>query len=215
MFGVEDDIFNDVLIEHQAEEAKEEDEDMDGVDDFVVDDDGGGYAEEFRNERDVIRYQEREGKKALKELRKEYNIQPANEQLSFPTHDIQEAFQPNSSPLKQNRQYLVFNDVGTVCAIESGTQFTMDVEFHDSSIRPFHFTDYNNYTLSSIGPSGVVFASQATAALTSLVYYRPFDNWANKSDWTFTLPKDESAQVVACTMSRVVVATNQDRKSVV
>ncbi|KAJ3260995.1 hypothetical protein HK103_006950 [Boothiomyces macroporosus] len=205
LFGVEDDIFNDVLIEHQAEE----DEDMDEVDDFVVDDDGGGYAEEFRNERDVIRYQEREGKKALKELRREYNIQPANEQLSFPTHDIQEAFQPNSSPLKQNRQYLVFNDVGTVCAIESGTQFTMDVEFHDSSIRPFHFTDYNNYTLSSIGPSGVVFASQATAALTSLVYYRPFDNWANKSDWTFTLPKDESAQVVACTMSRVVVATNQ------
>ncbi|KAJ3269393.1 hypothetical protein HDV01_001434 [Terramyces sp. JEL0728] len=213
LFGMEDEIFDDVLIDNQAVEdngTQEMDLDDDGVDDFVVDDDGGGYAEEFRTERDVLRYQEREGKKALKALRREYKMDPAVADAPvYPTHDIQEPFQPNSCPAKQNRQYLVFDGVGTVCAIESGTQFTMDVEFHDTSIRPFHFTDYNNYSLSSIGPSGVVFASQSTTTLNSLVYYRPFDNWANKNDWTFSLPKDETAQVVACTMSRVVVASNQ------
>lgn len=47
----------------------------------------------------------------------------------------------------------------------------MDVEFHDAAIRPFHFTDYNKFTLAALGSMGAAFASRSTASLASTIYY--------------------------------------------
>ena len=83
--------------------------------------------------------------------------------------------------------------IGSICAIESGQQYTMDVKFHDAASRPFHFTDYNKYTLAALGSVGAAFASNATSSSNSSVYYRPFDNWGSKNDWSVQLPDGENA----------------------
>lgn len=70
---------------------------------------------------------------------------------------------------------------------------TVDVTFHDSAQRPFHFTDHNQYSMASLGTVGAVFASEATTALPSVVHYRPIDSWASKNDWMLDLPSGESA----------------------
>jgi chromosome transmission fidelity protein 4 len=85
----------------------------------------------------------------------------------------------------------------------------MDVEFHDAAIRPFHFTDYNKFTLAALGSVGAAFASRSTASLASTIYYRPFDNWASKNDWSIQLPEGENALSIACNTDTVIVSTDQ------
>jgi chromosome transmission fidelity protein 4 len=71
-------------------------------------------------------------------------------------------------------------------------QFTINVEFHDATLRPFHFTDPLKYTFGSLGDSGIVLATESASTTPSTIYYRPFDAWAAKNDWTLQLNNDES-----------------------
>ena len=117
--------------------------------------------------------------------------------------DIQDAFQPGSTPVKNGRRYLgkspyhpfphlpshlphtlAFNMHGIIYTIDAQTHHNVNVEFHDRSIRPFHFTDHYNFTMGSLGNQGALFACEEVGGVESRVYYRPFDGWAGKGEWS-------------------------------
>jgi chromosome transmission fidelity protein 4 len=104
---------------------------------------------------------------------------------------------------------LAFNLIGTVCSINNTTHSTIDVVFHDSAQRPFHFTDDNQYLMGCLGTSGAVFASEATATLPSVIHYRPLDSWSSKNEWTIELPSGENAKALAINDYTVAVCTEK------
>ena len=107
---------------------------------------------------------------------------------------LQESFQPGSTPMQGNRRYLAFTDQGIIYTIDSHTHSNVSVEFHDRSQRPFHFQDHNNYDRACLAESGALFSSEATETNPSTVFFKPFDGWSSKSDWSIQLGQEESAK---------------------
>jgi chromosome transmission fidelity protein 4 len=99
--------------------------------------------------------------------------------------------------------------IGAVCSIDSGTHHTIDVTFHDQSIRPFHFTDHNQFKLACLDYHGAIFCSEATSILPSIISYHPVDTW-QKNDWTIELPLGESCEAVAMNNTCIIVATTMN-----
>nr|KAJ3421051.1 hypothetical protein HK105_004639 [Polyrhizophydium stewartii] len=123
--------------------------------------------------------------------------------------EIQPAFQPGSTPERGNKRYLTFNLVGQVSSISGGdATATINVDYHDKSMRPFHFADHYLYTMAALNESGAAFASAACSTTPSTVFFRPSDSWATKGQWTIQLGADESATAVALTRTAIVVATD-------
>ncbi|KAI8894986.1 hypothetical protein BC833DRAFT_623442 [Globomyces pollinis-pini] len=207
LFGDED--MNDLSAfdTEAVEEVGEEDQD------FVVDDDGGGYIEALDTDVGYQRYEDRNRRNLLQKMDREQLLfgekRPAQAVTVYQPQEGQAAFQPGSCAPKGNRHYLLFNLIGTVCSIESGIQHTVDIQFNDTSQRPFHFTDHNKYTLACLGQTGAVFASEGTATLPSSVLYRPYSNWASKNDWTIQLPDGEKVEALAITSRCIAVATDR------
>ncbi|TPX59126.1 hypothetical protein SpCBS45565_g07825 [Spizellomyces sp. 'palustris'] len=175
-------------------------------DDFVVDDDGAGYANPLDKPGQLKRYYEKGRAKVVADLEREYG---GRRQMDLSGLEVQEAFQPGATPLQADRKYLAFNMVGVIYTIDLHTHHNMNVEFHDRSIRPFHFTDYHNYSMACLGESGACFASEASSGNPSTLFYRPFDTWATKADWTMHFRETESVKAIAITSSGPVAATSQ------
>ena len=74
-----------------------------------------------------------------------------------------EPFQSACIPLNGTRQYLCHNMVGTICAIIGEDQNQMDVSFHDSAQRPFHFSCTEQYDMGALGSAGAIFACPSTS----------------------------------------------------
>lgn len=92
--------------------------------------------------------------------------------------------------------YTAFNTIGVITSVKHADHNTVSVDFHDKSSdfsRPFHFTDHLKYTLGYLGERGALFASKATYENPSTVFYRPFQTWSGKGDWTIQLPQSENA----------------------
>lgn len=123
--------------------------------------------------------------------------------------DIQECIQPGSTPMQGNRRYLAFTTLGIIYTIDNDTHSSVSVEFHDRSQRPFHFTDHNNFDRACLGESGALFANEATGSHPSTVFFKPFDSWSSKADWTVQLSEAESVKALAITGNGAVVATDQ------
>ena len=124
--------------------------------------------------------------------------------------EIQPSFQSGSSPQKNNRHYLCYNMVGTICSIASASedQFVVDVSFHDASLRPFHFTHHAKFHVATLGASGALFASSATTILPYSVHFRPIEAWGSKNEWTLSLPEGENVISVAVSNFCCAVATD-------
>ena len=108
--------------------------------------------------------------------------------------NIQENFQPGSTPSQGNRRYLAFTTLGIIYTIDNQTHSNVSVEFHDHSQRPFHFTDHSNYDRACLGESGALFANEASGTNPSTVFFKPFDSWSSKADWTAQLSPEESVK---------------------
>jgi chromosome transmission fidelity protein 4 len=205
-----DELFGDVrerrLVNGGRQQQHDEDlgidDDMSDIDDFVIDDDGAGYTEShITNGRP--QHPERSlngGTHLLQQL------------LAAP----QQPFQPGSTPYKESnasgtpldgeRRYLAFNMTGVIYTIFQGTHSVVNVEFHDKTRnRNFHFQDYFNYSMASLGKKGAVFAvesSKSTPAQAgdddedhqsnpSRIYYRPLGGLADNAEWSMRLPDGE------------------------
>ncbi|KAI9017336.1 WD40-repeat-containing domain protein [Gaertneriomyces semiglobifer] len=193
------------LERYNAELLADLDDDDEAPDDFVVDDDGAGYAAPLDRPGHLRRYQEEGRKRIGDELSRHYG----SRRYELGGLDVQSSFQPGATPMDGDRAYLAFNMVGVIYTIDAHTHHNVNVEFHDRSQRPVHFTDYHKYRLACLGESGACFASESTTGNPSTLYYKPFDTWATNADWTVTFGDSEGVKCLAATTKGPVVATDQ------
>ncbi|KAJ2866550.1 DNA polymerase alpha accessory factor Mcl1 [Coemansia aciculifera] len=199
------DLFDDTATANRASEdgmAEDEDEGdlldagdatADAMDDFVVDDDGAGYAE-----RQAPRW------------------------TAVAASEVQ-CFQPGSTPWIGSRRYLAFTMVGSVVSIaQDESHNTIEIEFYDKSVhRDFHFSDSFKFSMAALSESGCLFATTsrelandqslrgaADADEVSVVSYKGFASWSANSDWTFKLPLKENPRCIATSSHGAAVITS-------
>ncbi|EPQ25952.1 uncharacterized protein PFL1_06407 [Pseudozyma flocculosa PF-1] len=200
--GIDDDDDDDGGVDPGAPGANgraagpidEDDDDGDGLEDFVVDDDG--YAHYTR--RALVN-----GRGAGDEDHHGRSRRGRSAGGSKPTFiqgtKPQEPFQPTSTPMRAQRRYLSFNMVGMVTAVDQDTHQTISFESFDMAARRnFRFTDHHGYSMASLGPQGVLFACRQQGDSPSGVYFKPFESWNSLgSEWTLNLVGNEQVEVVA------------------
>ncbi|KAH9898801.1 WD40-repeat-containing domain protein [Xylariomycetidae sp. FL2044] len=162
-------------------------------DDFVVDDDGAGYAVNSNGKRvhdDVDVFGEPTTKRR--------NIEPA----------YHESFQPGSTPWRGNRKYLCLNLIGFVWTVDQDGHNTVTVEFYDHEFhRDFHFTDTFLYDKACLTENGTLFSCPPTDDSPATIFYRPHESWTHRTDWRTQLPKGEAVLAMSLSDSFVTVTT--------
>jgi chromosome transmission fidelity protein 4 len=170
---------------------------MGDEDDFVVDDDGAGYALGLNGN----------GK------RPNGDIAPyggAAKRLA-PTWEPQyhHSFQPGSTPWRGDRKYLCLNLIGFVWTVDQDTHYTVTVEFYDHEFyRDFHFTDTFLYDKACLNESGTLFSSKANDMNPATIFYRPHETWTTRVDWRTQLPKGEDVTAISLSESFITVTTS-------
>jgi chromosome transmission fidelity protein 4 len=164
-------------------------------DDFVVDDDGAGYALELNgNGKRPNGLQD--GGRASK--RSAYSWEP----------QYHGSFQPGSTPWRGNRKYLCLNLVGFVWTVDQDTHNTVTVEFYDNqNHRDFHFTDTFMYDKACLNDSGTLFSCASEKDIPATIFYRPHETWTTRADWRTQLPKGEEVTAISLSDSFVTVTT--------
>ncbi|KAJ2904974.1 putative minichromosome loss protein 1 protein [Zalerion maritima] len=171
------------------------DDPMDEDDDFVVDDDGAGYAAVSGRKRP------REG---------EDDLFGSNKRQHVLEPEYHEAFQPGSTPWRGNRKYLCLNLIGFVWTVDQDGHNTVTIEFYDNDMyRNFHFTDTFLYDKACLNEHGALFACPPRDADTpATIFYRPHETWIHRSDWRTQLPKGEAVVAMSLSESYVTVTTS-------
>lgn len=176
-----------------------EDEDMD---DFVIDDDGAGYAPPVNGH----------GKRTNGHLDPLESISKRRAQTSSFQPRIHEPFQPGGTPWRANRRLLCCSLVGYVSTVsQEGSHHTVDVKFYDEHThRNFHFTDIFLYDKAALNENGTLFSCQPREGNPAMIYYRPHETWTARTDWRTNLPAGESVTAIALSESYVVVTTSSN-----
>ncbi|KAI7901299.1 WD40-repeat-containing domain protein [Cokeromyces recurvatus] len=166
----DDDDDEEEAIEDQEEgdDVAMVDEEGEDIEDFVIDDDGAGYAETAEDaEKNKLKLQSR--------LNLE-NI-PNNKGLIQRLNKVESMFEPPPSfqpgetpyhkpepgkpfdPQQGERRYMAYNLIGAISTVFEDGHSVINVEFHDQSeYRNFHFTDVLNFSIGAISSVGAVFA---------------------------------------------------------
>ncbi|KAI0016641.1 WD40 repeat-like protein [Xylariomycetidae sp. FL0641] len=162
-------------------------------DDFVVDDDGAGYAVNGNGKR------MRGGVDVFGEpYAKRRSIEP----------EYHEAFQPGATPWRGNRKYLCLNLIGFVWTVDQDGHHTVTVEFYDHEFhRDFHFTDTFLYDKACLTENGTVFSCPPNEDAPATIFYRPHETWTHRTDWRTQLPKGEAVLAMSLSDSFVTVTT--------
>jgi chromosome transmission fidelity protein 4 len=172
---------------------------MDEEDDFVVDDDGAGYAMPINGNGK----REYDAGEALRG--------PVSKKLQQWSPRYHEPLQPGATPWRGKRRYMCLNLVGCVWAVDQDTHHTVTVDFYDRDLhRDFHFTDTFRYDKACLSEQGTLFSCPADAELgvPATIFYRPHETWTERQDWRTTLPKGEEATAISLGESFVTVITS-------
>lgn len=168
---------------------------MEDDDDFVVDDDGAGYALGLNAN----------GKRPNGAV-DAYAVSKRRTQAWEPQYH--EAFQPGSTPWRGNRKYLSLNLIGFVWTVDQDTHHTVTVEFYDHEFhRDFHFTDTFLYDKACLNDNGTLFSCPAHDDVPATIFYRPHETWTARADWRTQLPKGEDVTAISLSDSFVTVTT--------
>jgi chromosome transmission fidelity protein 4 len=173
-----------------------DDEDM--GDDFIVDDDNAGYAEE------VNQFGKRPGGGLN-------SLAPVAKRKTYGSWQpqIHESFQPGSTPWRGNRRYLCLNLTGFVWTVDQETHNTVTVEFYDREFhRDFHFTDAWLYDKACLNEHGTLFSCPPRDKEPAQLYYRPHETWTTRTDWRTQLPLGETITAIALSDSYIVATTS-------
>lgn len=169
---------------------------MGDEDDFVIDDDGAGYALGLNGN----------GKRPNGDIGQ---YAGASKRLA-PSWEPQyhESFQPGSTPWRGDRKYLCLNLIGFVWTVDQDTHYTVTVEFYDHEFfRDFHFTDTFLYDKACLNENGTLFSSKANDTNPATIFYRPHETWTTRSDWRTQLPKGEDVTAISLSESFITVTT--------
>ncbi|KAK2018763.1 WD40 repeat-like protein [Colletotrichum eremochloae] len=161
-------------------------------DDFVVDDDGAGYATGTKRPLDGGAGDDA-GRASKRRL-----LEPV----------FHEAFQPGSTPWRGNRKYLCLNLIGVVWTVDQDGHNTVTVEFYDHEFhRDFHFTDTFLYDKACLTEHGTLFSCPPLNDTPATLFYRPHETWTQRADWRTELPKGESVVAMSLSDSFITVTT--------
>lgn len=164
-------------------------------DDFVVDDDGAGYALNGRHKRPAED--------------DELFGAPASKRANLAWTQYHESFQPGSTPWRGNRKYLCLNLIGFVWTVDQDSHNTVTVEFYDHEFhRDFHFTDTFLYDKACLNEHGALFSSPPKDDAPAVIFYRPHETWTQRADWRTQLPKGEAVLAMSLSDSFVTVTTS-------
>jgi chromosome transmission fidelity protein 4 len=171
---------------------------MGDEDDFVVDDDGGGYALNTNGKRvngDIDPFAGPLTKRRTQAWEPEYH----------------ESFQPGATPWRGDRKYLCLNLIGFVWTVDQDTHNTVTVEFYDHEFhRDFHFTDTFLYDKACLNENGTLFACPVKGDVPATIFYRPHETWTTRADWRTQLPKGEDVTAISLSNSFVTVTTTKN-----
>ncbi|KAH0537162.1 hypothetical protein FGG08_006032 [Glutinoglossum americanum] len=185
----------DTLDDILGSDAMQDDED-----DFIVDDDGAGYAEGVNGH----------GKRSnghLDLLDGPGYKRRATNGLWRPR--IHLPFQPGSTPWRGNRRSTGLNLVGCVWTVDQDTHNTVTVEFYDREYhRDFHFTDPFLYDKACLNDYGTLFSCSPSDGGPAMIFYRPHETWTSRADWRTKLPMGEDVTSISLSESYVVVTTS-------
>ena len=170
---------------------------MGDEDDFVVDDDGAGYALGLNGN----------GKRPNGEIDKFAGlISKRRTQTWEPQYH--ESFQPGATPWRGNRKYLCLNLIGFVWTVDQVSHNTVTVEFYDHEYhRDFHFTDTFLYDKACLNDNGTLFSCPTNGETPASIFYRPHETWTARADWRTQLPIGEDVTAIALSDSFVTVTT--------
>ncbi|KAJ3224794.1 hypothetical protein HDU81_008347 [Chytriomyces hyalinus] len=213
-------------VAHLEAAAMEEDEfpfndDLD--DNFVVDDDGNGYAEDIQTRADARRYYNKQSSSS-----RAMTISGAGGladlgSIGVTQTDIQESFQPGSTPFRGTKRYLAYNLLGTIYCVDQSSQSVMHISHHDKSHRDFSFQDHFRFTMAALNSHGAVFASDpnsnihelsgnpSVAPSNSVIEFKAFENWGapgENNGWNVHLPTSETVKAICLSGHGVIVATS-------
>jgi chromosome transmission fidelity protein 4 len=199
------DSLDDLLGPDFRDDEAEEDGDEE-MNDFVVDDDGAGYAAPGVNGH---------GKRPNNHISN--GAEPSSKRRATSSAlfrpQIHEPFQPGATPWRGNRRLLCCSLTGYVETVsQEGRHHTVSVKFYDEhTYRNFHFTDVFLYDKACLNGNGTLFACPPNSTgdgNTAMIYYRPHETWTSRTDWRTNLPAGESATAIALSDSYVCVTTS-------
>jgi len=171
---------------------------MGNDDDFVVDDDGAGYALGLNTN----------GKRSNDHL-DPYDLEASSKRRALWQPEYHEAFQPGATPWRGNRKYLCLNLIGAVWTVDQDTHNTVTVEFYDREFhRDFHFTDTFLYDKACLNEQGTLFSCPPTEDTSATIFYRPHETWTEHQDWRTQLPAGETVTAISLSDSFITVTTS-------
>ncbi|PMD56454.1 chromosome segregation protein-like protein [Hyaloscypha bicolor E] len=166
-------------------------------DDFVVDDDGAGYALGLNGN----------GKRP-NGVPDPYAGPLSKRRTQTWEPQIHDSFQPGSTPWRGNRKYLCLNLIGFVWTVDQDTHNTITVEFYDHEFhRDFHFTDTFLYDKACLNEHGTLFSCLTNGDTPATIFYRPHETWTARADWRTQLPKGEEVTAISLSDSFITVTT--------
>jgi chromosome transmission fidelity protein 4 len=198
------DSLDDLLGPDFRDEEAEEDGDEE-MNDFVIDDDGAGYAPAING------HGKRPNVHIANGTEPSFKRRATSNAVFRP--QIHEPFQPGATPWRGNRRLLCCSLTGYVETVsQEGRHHTVSVKFYDEhTFRNFHFTDIFLYDKACLNENGTLFACQPNSTGDSspaMIYYRPHETWTTRTDWRTNLPAGESVTAIALSDSYVCVTTS-------
>ncbi|TGO40320.1 hypothetical protein BHYA_0039g00620 [Botrytis hyacinthi] len=176
---------------------------MGDEDDFVIDDDGAGYALGLNSN----------GKRPADDV-DSYGVSRNKRHAQSWEPQYHESFQPGSTPWRGDRKYLCLNLIGFIWTIDQGDYHQISAEFYDrETYRDFRFTDHLLYDKACLNENGSLYSCPSGNGHPATILYRPHESWTsgtNRVEWQTELPKGEEVSAIALSDSFVTVTTTKN-----
>ncbi|ODV82917.1 hypothetical protein CANARDRAFT_30479 [[Candida] arabinofermentans NRRL YB-2248] len=198
--------------DNEAGEDEDEDEDdMTGLfgdageDDFIVDDDGNGYAEINNNTNGKKRPILGSTTNGFNKQRKVESSQSVR--FSAVLNNEIKPFSPGATPWSNDRRYITINSIGYVWAVKQDNYNTITVSFFDRGLhKEYYFRDLYKFSVASMNQDGVVFAASSLSK-GGTIMYKSHDQ---QTQWIKTIPLqiNEIISSIALSKTTIAVATS-------
>ncbi|XP_043479156.1 WD repeat and HMG-box DNA-binding protein 1 [Leptopilina heterotoma] len=132
----------------------------------------------------------------------------------LPVINLQEPFQPSSTPEHLLSRYMVWNDVGIVMCftVDDGEESSsIEVQFHDSSVHhSIRISNYLHHTMAALSTEALAMCCTSNDETPSKLVVVVLQGWGSgNKEWSVDLPEGEEAQCVAVGTTFVAVATDR------